>query len=453
MKFTHDCERRFNKRPIERLHRLLLKYLSPILLFFFAFSGWSRLQADGVVDYQQRLNPRFRKVVRKETHYIIVHDTESRLPSALRTLSRGKIRHGRYITHGGHAHFLVGKNGTVYRILDSKYWANHAGVSMWEGLEDLSDYSVGIELEGYHNVPFSEEQYKSLRRLIKQLQEKYGIDDQQVLEHYRVAYSKPNRYHKSKQRGRKLDPGPGNFDRRKAGLNEVLQKDPDVLAGRIRESPELMKASGTTLLVTDEIEEDEGSADVSEESRSRKIARGQTAWQITRSQYNAPTTLYRLPNGTTLRGDQVNDWSKLVPGTEVQLGVALAPAAIQGEVSVPTVQEGARFPVTSGTNTPWKIANALYRSSFTYYIFPDGRIRSGHSMTKEYQVPNGTKVLVAYREIGRPRTTSQNGEDLREIYLDSHTLYVFPDRNIQSGDQVEDFSKLPAGTRVFAKLD
>ena len=168
-KFTHDYDRRSNNHPIENLNRLLLKRLSSILLLFFVSSGSSRLWADGYVDYQQRLNPHFQKVVRKETRFIIVHSTESRLPSALRTLSRGKIRHGRYITHGGHAHFLVARNGTVYRILDSKYWANHAGVSMWEGFEDLSDYSVGIELEGYHNVPFSEEQYKSLRRLIRQL--------------------------------------------------------------------------------------------------------------------------------------------------------------------------------------------------------------------------------------------------------------------------------------------
>ena len=415
--------------------------------------GLSRLRAEGVVDYQRRLNPHFQKVVRKETRFIIVHSTESRLPSALRTLSRGKIRHGRYITHGGHAHFLVARNGTVYRILDPKYWANHAGVSMWEGLEDLSDYSVGIELEGYYNVPFSEEQYKSLRRLIGQLQDQYDIADQQVLEHYRVAYSKPNHYHKSKQRGRKMDPGPGNFDRRKAGLTEVPMKDPDVIAGRIRESPVLMKASGTTLLVTDDIEEDEGSADVPEAPRSRKIGRGQTAWQIARTQYNAPTTLYKLPNGTTLRGDQVNEWSKLVPETEVQLGVAVTELVIQEKEPVTVVKEGARFPVTSAANTHWKIANVLYSSSFTYYIFPDGRIRSGNSLTKDFQVPNGTKVLVAYRVISRPQTRNQNGEDLREIYLDSHTLYFFPNGNIQSGDQVEDFSQLPAGTRVLAKLD
>jgi hypothetical protein len=91
------------------------------------------------IDYQRRLNPKFVKRVRPETRFIIVHSTESRLPSALRTLSRGKVRRGRYVTRGGHAHYLIARSGAIYRILDPKYWANHAGVSMWNGTAGLSD--------------------------------------------------------------------------------------------------------------------------------------------------------------------------------------------------------------------------------------------------------------------------------------------------------------------------
>src|SRR6187549_2421460 len=128
------------------------------------------------IDYQRRLNPNFAKRVRRETRFIIVHSTESRLPSALRTLSRGKVRRGRYLTRGGHAHYLVARSGAIYKIVDPKFWANHAGVSMWNGLEDLSDHSIGIELEGYHNIPFSEAQYSSLERLLNELKEKYQIE-------------------------------------------------------------------------------------------------------------------------------------------------------------------------------------------------------------------------------------------------------------------------------------
>src|SRR5438093_2378973 len=136
--------------PLISMSRRVCHFVSIALLFGNASSV--QALAAKVNDYQRYLNPRFSKEVRRQTRFIIVHSTESSLPSALRTLSRGKVLYGHYITRGGHAHYLIARNGTIYRILDPKYWANHAGVSMWNGLEDLSDCSIGIELEGYHNV-------------------------------------------------------------------------------------------------------------------------------------------------------------------------------------------------------------------------------------------------------------------------------------------------------------
>src|SRR5262245_25622603 len=212
--------------------------------------------ATTVSDYQRYLNPRFPKEIRGETKFVIIHSTESRLPSALRTLSKGKVRNGRYVTRGGHAHYLVAQNGQIYRILDPKYRANHAGLSMWDGLENLSDYSIGIELEGYHDVPFRQEQYRSLKWLLDILKKRYKLEDQDVLEHYRVAYSAPNRFHKERLRGRKQDPGSGNFSRLKAGLLEEPHEDPDVIAGRIGNTPGLVQASGQLGSVDEETEEE-----------------------------------------------------------------------------------------------------------------------------------------------------------------------------------------------------
>ena len=56
--------------------------------------------APPVVDYQDHLGPRFVKKQRRETRFIVVHSTECGLASALRTLSRGKVRRGRYVTRG-----------------------------------------------------------------------------------------------------------------------------------------------------------------------------------------------------------------------------------------------------------------------------------------------------------------------------------------------------------------
>jgi hypothetical protein len=398
------------------------------------------------IDYQRRLNPKFVKRVRPETRFIIVHSTESRLPSALRTLSRGKVRRGRYVTRGGHAHYLIARSGAIYRILDPKYWANHAGVSMWNGTAGLSDYSVGVELEGYHNVPFPDAQYSSLTRLLDELQEKYGIEDRDVLEHYRVAYAAPNRYHRSNHRGRKLDPGVENFERARAGLDDEYPTDPDVIAGRIDGSPELMRAGGHTEVPVESEEED--SAEQLAEEESLQISRTRTAWKIAGIRYNARTTMYRFPDGRFLSGEQIVNWSDIPPGTRVELGAAPAEtkvvSAARLEVAVPQVTASA---------SPWKIANALYNSSLTFYILPDGTVQPGNTLRKKVTLPVGTKVLVAYHELPKSKASNALGEDLDDVYLDASTLYVFPDRLLRSGDQIENFLDLPASVRVFAKVD
>lgn len=400
------------------------------------------------IDYQRRLNPKFTKRVRPETRFIVLHSTESRLPSALRTLSRGKVRRGRYLTRGGHAHYLVARNGATYKILDPKYWANHAGVSMWNGLDGLSDYSIGIELEGYHNIPFSEAQYLTLRKLLDELQRKYEIEDRNVLEHYRVAYSAPNHYHRSRQRGRKLDPGVDNFERARAGLDDEYGADPDVIAGRIDGSPELIRAGGHVLPAA-ETEEEEDSPEEAAVDQLPQISRSRTAWKIAGVRYNAPTTMYRFPDGRSYSGVEIKDWTDIPPGTRVELGVS---AAVERKV-VSVARLEVVVPQVTAADSPWKIANALYNSSLTFYVLPDGRVQAGNAIGKMESVPTGTKVLVAYRELPKPEARNAVAENLQDVYLDSRTVYLFPDRTLRSGDQIENFTQLPPSIRVFAKVE
>ena len=399
------------------------------------------------IDYQRRLNPQFTKRIRSQTRFIVLHSTESRLPSALRTLSRGKARHGRYMTRGGHAHYLIARKGAIYKILDPKYWANHAGVSMWNGLDGLSDYSIGIELEGYHNIPFSEAQYLSLGKLLNELQDKYEIEDRNVLEHYRVAYAAPNHFHRSNQRGRKLDPGIDNFDRARAGLDDEYSADPDVIAGRIDGSPELMRAGGHVPPADTEAEDDPSEETASEELPL--VSRSRTAWKIAGIRYNAPTTMYRFPDGRTYSGEQIEDWSDIPPGTRVEIG---APVAEEKKI-VNVARVEVVVPQVTAADSPWKIANALYNSSFTFYILPDGRVQAGNMIKNLKGVPTGTKMLVAYRELPKPEASNAVAENLQDIYLDSRTVYLFPNRTLLSGDQIENFTQLPSSIRVFAKLE
>jgi N-acetylmuramoyl-L-alanine amidase len=330
--------------------------------------------APRVVDYQSHLNPRFGKRLRRETRFIIVHSTEARLESALRTLSRGRVRRGRYVTRGGHAHYLVSRDGTVYRLLDPRYWADHAGISMWNGREGLSDVSIGVELEGFHDEPFTAEQYHSLRWLLGVLRRRFHVESRDVLEHCRVAYTPPNRFYSRPWRGRKLDPGLANFDRHRAGLDDEYVLDPDVVAGRLggeralRRGPTAAWAAHTTT--------------AARRTTAAVLTPGRTAWSIAGSRYSAPDTLYLFPDGKALRGDRIPGWDDLPRGTEIYLDVP---------------EEGSG--VLTSEQTAWRIAGGDYDAATTLYLFPDGTARRGDEITDWSSLPDNTRV---YRAVPEP---------------------------------------------------
>lgn len=321
-----------------------------------------------IIDYQSQLGRHFVRRPRVDTRFIIVHSTESRLTSALRTLSRGRVRRGRYVTDGGHANYLVARSGTIYRILDPRFRADHAGVSMWNGLENLSDHSLAVELEGYHDQPFTEAQYRSLGWLLRVLRKRFGVASRDVLEHCRVAYTRPNRYYKRSWRGRKLDPGIDNFDRQRAGLDDEYPVDPDVVAGRLGGEARLVRAGRPSV---------EARRAGAPSIRIRAIAAGRTAWSVAGPAHDAATTLYVFPDGSARRGDAIRDWSALPEGTEVYLDFPASPA-------------GTLF----GAATAWRIAGPDYDDVTTLYAFPDGHALRGDEIPDWSALPRGTQVYL-----------------------------------------------------------
>ena len=73
----------------------------------------------------------------------------------------------------------------------------HAGASSWQGRERCNDFSIGVELEGTDELPYTGVQYAMLARLTRALRRRYPIVD--LAGHDEVAP------------GRKTDPG-ASFD-------------------------------------------------------------------------------------------------------------------------------------------------------------------------------------------------------------------------------------------------
>ena len=58
------------------------------------------------------------------------------------------------------AHFVVGRNGVITQFVPVSRRAWHAGESEWEGHGNCNDFSIGIEIIGDEQKPFSNAQYR-----------------------------------------------------------------------------------------------------------------------------------------------------------------------------------------------------------------------------------------------------------------------------------------------------
>jgi len=98
------------------------------------------------------------------------------------------------------AHFLIERDGDVTQFVSCLERAWHAGISKFDGRENCNDFSIGIELEGTDDLPFTEAQYAALIEVIRLLQSAYpGLTLERICGHSDIAP------------GRKTDPGPA-FD-------------------------------------------------------------------------------------------------------------------------------------------------------------------------------------------------------------------------------------------------
>ncbi|MGC1632187.1 MAG: N-acetylmuramoyl-L-alanine amidase, partial [Gelidibacter sp.] len=90
------------------------------------------------------------------------------------------------------AHYVIGKNGEIYHMLNDFYRAWHGGNSQWGSNNDLNSSSIGIELDNNGFDEFSQLQIQSLINLLKDLKEKYKIPAANFIGHSDIAPTRKN---------------------------------------------------------------------------------------------------------------------------------------------------------------------------------------------------------------------------------------------------------------------
>ncbi|MBN2332927.1 MAG: 1,6-anhydro-N-acetylmuramyl-L-alanine amidase AmpD [Deltaproteobacteria bacterium] len=95
------------------------------------------------------------------------------------------------------AHYFIDRQGSVVRFVAEEKRAWHAGISSFNGRENCNDFSLGIELEGDDDRPFTEAQYQCLNRLLADIRRRHRlVTGNRIVGHGDIAP------------GRKTDPGP-----------------------------------------------------------------------------------------------------------------------------------------------------------------------------------------------------------------------------------------------------
>ena len=122
--------------------------------------------------------------LRKPNFVVIHHTAQDSTAQTLKTFTLPRTEVS--------AHYVIGRDGRVYHMLNDYLRAWHGGVARWGNTTDLNSCSIGIELDNNGTEPFAEPQLTSLLHILAGLKKAYGIPAANFIGHADIAPSRKN---------------------------------------------------------------------------------------------------------------------------------------------------------------------------------------------------------------------------------------------------------------------
>ena len=122
--------------------------------------------------------------LRKPNYVVIHHTAQDSTAQTLKTFTLTSTQVS--------AHYVIGRDGRVYHMLNDYLRAWHGGVARWGNNTDLNSCSIGIELDNNGIEPFAEPQLTSLLHILARLKKDYGIPATNFIGHADIAPSRKN---------------------------------------------------------------------------------------------------------------------------------------------------------------------------------------------------------------------------------------------------------------------
>jgi N-acetylmuramoyl-L-alanine amidase len=84
-------------------------------------------------------------------------------------------------------HYLIGRDGAVYRLVEERRRAWHAGAGRWAGREDINSRSIGIEMDNDGTSRFDAPLMASLEALLRDILDRHDLHPKSVIAHSDMA--------------------------------------------------------------------------------------------------------------------------------------------------------------------------------------------------------------------------------------------------------------------------
>lgn len=127
--------------------------------------------------------------LRKPNYVIIHHTAQNSAQQTLKTFTLARTQVS--------AHYLIGRDGKIYHLLNDYLRAWQAGNARWGNNTDINSNSIGIELDNNGFEPFPQPQINSLLLLLADLKKDYNIPTSNFIGHADIAPTRkqdPSKY-------------------------------------------------------------------------------------------------------------------------------------------------------------------------------------------------------------------------------------------------------------------
>lgn len=153
------------------------------LSFFFAISSLYATAGDSLQIVNKKVNFGFAVNNNRIVNSVIVHSAFNNSGGEKYDID---LVIKQFSTYGVSAHYVIGRDGTVYQLVDEKDNSYHAGKSkLPDGTTNVNSCSIGIELMTSFTESPTEKQVSSLLSLISSIKTRHSI--KYVLRHSDIA--------------------------------------------------------------------------------------------------------------------------------------------------------------------------------------------------------------------------------------------------------------------------